>query len=201
MKDLQNRVKFLIAVLTILVITSKPAFAQETLQSQYNKLMEYSTYEKYKVIPITDINAFWANVDDSLRVKANRISQLEKKITELEVEMDTLNNKLSSVQNKLSNSRSVNDQIEFIGISFNKTAYHIMVWSIVIVLVVLAVIGYMMYMRSNMVTTRARKESESLRAALEDAKDKARETQVKLKRELQTAVNTIEEMRRGGARR
>lgn len=202
MKDPQKTVKYLIVPLALLVITFQQSFAQEqSLESQFNKLMEYSTYERYKVVPITEMNGFWANINDTLSVRNSAVGELKTRIQELEVELDTINRELNVTQKKLASSLLVNDQIEFVGISFNKTAYHVMVWSIMVVLLVLGSLGYMMYLSSNKTTTKAKKESEGLRAELEDFKDKARETQVRLKRELQTAVNSIEEMRRGGARR
>lgn len=65
------------------------------------------------------------------------------------------------------------------------------------VLAVLAALAYMMFMKSNRVTSRSRKELGALEQEFEDHKNKARETQVKLKRELQTSINKMEEMKRG----
>ncbi len=50
-------------------------------------------------------------------------------------------------------------------------------------------------MRSNRVTSKVKKEFEALNTEYEEHKTKARESQVKLKKELQTAVNQLNERR------
>ncbi|MEQ9022021.1 MAG: hypothetical protein RLN82_04575, partial [Pseudomonadales bacterium] len=102
---------------------------------------------------------------------------------------------LAEVQARLDESLELNDTIYFLGIPFSKVGYHIMVWVIIIALAVLGVMAYFMFIRSNSVTKRAKREFDSLQAEYEEHKTKARETQVKLKRELQTAVNQLNERR------
>ncbi|RED92065.1 hypothetical protein [Marinoscillum furvescens] len=188
--------------LIIMVFGTLTLSAQESLQGQFEAMMnENSTYERYKVVPITDMNAYWAQIADTLQGKNAQISALQNEVGELRTQIDTLEQRVSSLQADLAASEQVNDQIHFIGIPFSKAAYHVMVWVIILILAVVAVIAYLMYIRSNKVTTRVKKDYDKLRHEYDAHRDKARETQVRLKRELQTAVNTIDEMKRGGGRR
>ncbi|WP_420577583.1 hypothetical protein [Ekhidna sp.] len=168
----------------------------QSLKQKYDDMLENTeTYEQYKVIPRTDLNAFWSEVADSLNQKQRKIQQLQSETQDAKALAQQARAELSDVQSKLDESLELNDTIYFMGIPFSKVGYHIMVWVIIIALAVLAVIAYFMFMRSNSVTTRTRREHEALLAEFEEHKTKAREQQVKLKRELQTAINKLNERR------
>ncbi|MAE84738.1 MAG: hypothetical protein CMB80_18505 [Flammeovirgaceae bacterium] len=199
-----------ITALVIIFLSSFTVFAQEEpVESQPNNLKgtfegmmeKYSTYEQYKVIPITRMNQFWAEVNDSLVTKDKSNAKLKGEIIALKAMIDSLNSELSTVKANLETSEETNSEISFLGIPFDKTIYHIMVWAIIILLAALTILTYFMYIRSNGLTSRFKKDLEQLRHEYDDHRDKSREAQVKLKRELQTAVNTIDEMKRGGSRR
>lgn len=197
-----------IIALTFAILCSLVVNAQEepqppaNLQESFDFMMEkYSTYEQYKVVPIVRLNEFWGEIDDSLKTKDRSISQLKGEIIALNSMIDSLKSDLNSVKNELENSEATNEEIAFLGIPFDKTVYHLMVWAIIILLAVLTVMIYFMYIRSNGLTSRFKKDLEQLRKEYDEHRDKSREVQVKLKRELQTAVNTIDEMKRGGTRR
>lgn len=186
----------------ILIIGLATALNAQTLQSDFDEMMEKSnTYEKYKVIPKTRINSFWETVTDTLRDRNALIKEQQSEIVGLRQEIDTLKQQKGRIQASLNDSNELNDQIEFAGVDFGKTVYHVLVWSIILVLAIAAIVMYIIYARSNRTTGKVKKEHEALRAELSDHKDKSRETQVRLKRELQTALNTIDEMKRGGTRR
>lgn len=173
-----------------------PSAAQQTLQEKYDEMLEDTeTYEQYKVIPRTRLNAFWKEVSDSLNQNKKRILELDKQRVDTQELADQSRSELGEVQAKLDESLELNDTIYFLGIPFSKLGYHIMVWAIIAVLAVLGVMAYFMFIRSNTVTSKTRREFETLQAEYEEHKNKAREKQVKLKRELQTAINQLNERR------
>jgi len=196
-------VLLLISSIAVIAQEEEPAVQQpQTLKGTFDGMMEkYSTYEQYKVIPITRMNQFWVEVNDSLITKDRSISQLNVEIVALNAMIDSLKSDLATVKNNLETSEATNSEISFVGIPFDKTVYHILVWTIIIILASLAVVAYFMYIRSNGLTSRFKKDLEQMRHEYDEHRDKSREVQVRLKRELQTAVNTIEEMKRGGSRR
>ncbi|MEQ8904731.1 hypothetical protein [Ekhidna sp.] len=188
--------KNLVLTLSILVLFIVPTFAQETLQDKYDAMLEETeTYEQYKVIPRTRLNAFWSEAMDSLNLKQRSIRELRSETADAKSLAQQARGELAEVQARLDESLELNDTIYFLGIPFSKVGYHIMVWVIIIALAVLGVMAYFMFIRSNSVTKRAKREFDSLQAEYEEHKTKARETQVKLKRELQTAVNQLNERR------
>ncbi|WP_370089476.1 hypothetical protein [Ekhidna sp.] len=180
----------------ILFIFFLPAYAQETLQEKYDEMLESTeTYEQYKVIPRTRLNAFWKEVSDSLSQNIRTINDLKSQIQDQEASIAALEANVADLQSRLDESLNLNDTIYFLGIPFSKVGYHIMVWVIIAALAVLGVMAYFMFIRSNKVTSKTKREFETLQAEYEEHKNKAREKQVKLKRELQTAVNQLNERR------
>ncbi|SNT12305.1 hypothetical protein SAMN05421640_2379 [Ekhidna lutea] len=192
-----GNMKNLILTLSIIaVFIVSPTFGQESLQEKYDAILENNeTYERYKVIPRTDLNAFWSEVSDTLNQKQQKIQQLQTETQDAISKAQQASAELSDVQAKLDESLELNDTIYFLGIPFSKVGYHIMVWIIIAALAVLGVMAYFMFMRSNSVTSKTKREFGALQAEFEAHKTKARETQVKLKRELQTAVNQLNERR------
>lgn len=198
-------------MLVLVVVATLPGQAQvaqnpqeETpdlsLQGQFEGMMsKYNTYERYKVIPITELNNFWAQVNDSIGQRNRAITRLESEIRAQKIETDTLKRQLTETRASLKESMEINDSIEFLGIRFSKGGYHLTVWIIIGIIAAICLFMYFLYMRSNQTTVRIKREAEKVRREYSDHKDKSRETQVRLKRELQTAVNTIEELKRSGS--
>ncbi|MEQ8582873.1 MAG: hypothetical protein RIC30_11955 [Marinoscillum sp.] len=201
MKKVHRTLKLCLLLFTV-AAASQAGHAQESLKDQYEQIMQKSsTYEQYKVIRQTEIEGFWVNIEDTLRAKSKEITSLQSTIANLQGNIDSLKSDLRKVSARLAESEKTNDGIIFLGIEMEKTAYHILVWVIILILVVAVVLAYGMFVKSNATTSRIKREYEQQRKEFETHRDKSRETQVRLKRELQTAVNTIEEMKRGGARR
>ncbi|WP_462251504.1 hypothetical protein [Ekhidna sp.] len=170
--------------------------AQNSLQEKYDGIIESTeTYEQYKVIPRTTIDDFWMEVSDTLKLNKGVINDLQIKRQDQEAFIKKLEADILNLQSNLDSSLNQNDSINFVGISFSKVGYHLMVWLIIAVLAAFGVIAYLMFARSNRVTSRVKKDHDELIAEFDAHKDKAREAQVKLKRELQTALNTINERR------
>ncbi|MEO1253705.1 MAG: hypothetical protein AAFY41_02290 [Bacteroidota bacterium] len=179
-----------------LFIISIQTQAQQSLQEKYDELLEQTeTYEQYKVIPRTRLNTLWSEIGDSLKTNRTKINELQSEITSLRQKINELRESTTELEMKLDQSLSQNDTIHFLGIPFSKLGYHIMVWIIIAVLTVLSIILYLMFAKSNSVTSSAKKAYQALEIEYEEHKTKSREKQAKLKRELQTAVNQLNERR------
>ncbi len=184
---------FCIALFTFNFISS----GQEDLNRKYKDLLNSSeTFNQYKVIVTTDLDAFWSEVMDSLKQDDQSILVLQNQVATQRVAIDTLTTAKQSVEEELKASLNANDSISFLGISFTKLGYHIAVWAIILVILVLGLIAYYMFIKSNKITSRSKKELETLQLAYEEHKAKSREKEIKLKRELQTAINSLEETKR-----
>ncbi len=174
------------------------AYSQDTsLDKKYNEMMENSeTYEVYKVIRETRLNAFWSEVMDTLNYQQSLISEATNSIGELESAIENQQTEIDQLKSDLGASNAMNESISFFGITFSKTVYHIIVWAIIIGLAIITGIVFGMFKRSNVVTTRTIKDYRELTAEYDAFRDKSRENYVKLKRELQTAINKLEEQKK-----
>lgn len=202
MFDFKNHCKYLFTILSLL-LAAHISGAQDSLslENKFKDMMSrYNTYERYKVIPITVLENFWSEVEDTVGNRNTTIDRLQARIDAQQEEIDTLQRRLTAIQSSLQESELKNETIEFLGIPFSKSGYHITVWVIIGILAVICLFVYYLYKRSNRVTTKIRRDFELLKNEFENHKDKSREQQLRLKRELQTSLNLIEEMKRNGSR-
>ena len=175
------------------------AFAQsDTLQVRYDELLDRSeTYNQFKVIRTERLQSLWSEVQDSIRTYQQGATVAAQEISELKSQVAELTSDLQAVRVELGQTQDQLGMISFLGIDFNVVAYHTIVWAIIISLLALGIIIYGMYHRANSVTRSTNNDLRALQHEYEDFKERARTRETKVKRELQTAVNTIEELKRG----
>lgn len=191
--------KFLstLAVFSVAFFSLSVAQAQESIQDQFEEFYqkETSNWEEYKLIKRPKLRTFWQLVSDTLTVKQQAIGASRTRIKSLEVELDSAYAMLDDTNAQLAASKTLNDSIGFLGIFINKAAYNIAVWAIIFALVGAAVALYLMFLRGNSVTKKTLKSYSELEREHGEHKNTSREKQAKLKRELQTALNTLQENR------
>ncbi|SHK26907.1 hypothetical protein SAMN04488028_10424 [Reichenbachiella agariperforans] len=185
------------ALCMLMLFTCHFAVGQETIDDQFQKFYENNTssWQEYKLVKTPKLQEFWKIASDTVRVKNEEIASLKSEITSLNGQISSLTAKLSTIEGELTLSETLNESITFIGIEMNKASYNVIVWLIIFILAVAVGVCYYMYTRSNRVTTLSRASLDALDEEFKEHKDNAREIQVKLKRELQTALNTIHENR------
>jgi biopolymer transport protein ExbB/TolQ len=190
----------------ILVIFSIIAFAiqfdakaQEDakLSDQYQNMIESSeTFEKYKVIPISKVNAFGQIMNDSINELKESVAIAKSARLKAETERDSAKSKMNGLTSELEETQKAVDEMPFLGIPMSKTTYNVVMWSIVVILIAGLVLVYIMFLNSYRLTRQAKKDKELVDQELEDLRKRSHDKQVKIKRELQTALNKLEEQRR-----
>jgi len=193
------RVKFLVIFSIFIFAIQFDVEAQEeaNLSKQYQNMIESSeTFEKYKVIPITKVNAFGQVMNDSVNTLKERVSSAKSAQRKAEAERDTAKSKMSALNNELEVAQNAVDDMPLFGLSMTKTTYNIVVWSIVVALLVALIVVYVMFMNSFRLTRQAKKDKELVDQELEDLRKRSHDKQVVIKRELQTALNKLEEYKR-----
>jgi chromosome segregation ATPase len=179
------------------------AFAQEeesldrNLEEQYEYLMKKSTtYQDYKVIKVVGLNELWENINDSLALGHSKFDKAQREINNLNSELSATKDSLSTTSASLEESNYMRDRISFLGIPLVKAAYNSIVWGIILILAAIVAILFMRFIKSNAVTKSTRNEYTKLEEDFENYKKNARENEINLKRDLQTAHNTIEDLKR-----
>jgi len=182
--------------LIIISFAATNLFAQANIQEQYQEFYnESSTWEDYQMIKLNRMNEFWSVVTDSLNEKQQKINNSRAEINALNLQLAESKGQQTKAELALEESKNFNDSISFLGIQMSKTVYNIFVWLIIVALSVGMGSVFLMFKRSHTITSEAKKAYKDLEKENHDLREKARESQIKLKRELQTALNKLSEQR------
>ncbi len=167
------------------------------LSDQYQNMVESSeTFEKYKVIAITKVNSFGRIMNDSINSLKESVSSARNARLTAEKERDSAKSQMTKIKNELEATLNAVDEMPFLGIPMSKTTYNVVMWSIVVILIAGLVIVYVMFLNNFRTTRQAKKDKELVDQELEDLRKRSHDKQVKIKRELQTALNKLEDQRR-----
>ncbi len=202
MKCFEMKLKF-VGLLIVGLIYSNITIAQEAgsqrkspikLSEQYQQMVEESeSFQQYKLIPIAKINKFKAAMVDSVNIlKADRVTTIVASKA-VQVRNDSLQSQLAAVKSDLTETQKEVDSINFFGSLVTKTTYNVVLWGIVAVLVFLLVFLYLAFLNANRNAKQAKRDKVRLDNELEDLRRTAHDKQVKIKRELQTALNRLED--------
>ncbi len=190
-----SRNTLIIAFILILGATFFPSYSQD-MQEQFKEFKsDASKWEGYTMFKHHELDQFWNIVSDTLSRNQRDLKQANTRIDDLTARLDSIAVALQETKAELEASEEVNSSIGFIGIQVNKIMYNIVIWAIIAGLCATIGILYVMYSNSNKVTRSTKKEFSQLATEFTEYKEKATKKQISLKRELQTAINTLEDNR------
>lgn len=166
-----------------------------SLTAQFNALKAKSnSYQEYKVIKVVSLNSLWKNVEDSLAAIHKEILEANNEIAGQNQKLDSLKNKLEAREKALEKSEYDIAHLQVLGMDVEKDSYVSFTWGVFFVLLLILAIAIAKFKSSNKVAVEKKADYEELSQELNDYKQKAREKEIKLMRELQTERNTIEEL-------
>lgn len=170
--------------------------AAKTLTDQFIYLKKKSnSWQEYKVVKETMLNNFWANIQDSLATFHRQLNETQAKVDEQNKEIQKINETLAAKDKTIQASEHASTHISVLGIDVLKDSFLTFFWISVSVLGLLLGLAIYQYKRSDQVTAKTRHDYRSLQHELEEFRKKALERERKLRRELQTERNTVEELR------
>jgi hypothetical protein len=180
--------------------TQQVTKVDQTLYGQYQQLLTTSkNFYGSKVIAPQKLSGFWKNVNDTLRTERRQLAASKKEITTQQKTIAELKGQLTGKEQALNSSNQRLDEITFLGISFTKSSYNTMVWTIIIVLAIaLAII----VIRSAKLLHEAKYRSslyEEISAEYQSYKVKSNDKEKKLARELQDERNKLDEYKGRGS--
>lgn len=183
---------------TLLLATINYSSAQEpadtlTLEQRYGDMLKKSgVYQDKKIIRQSNLNMFWAALSDTL--KTTQTSLKEALVGKMDVEegLRASQDSLRSIQSQLQSSLGENSQISFLGISFGQSLYNAIVWGLIIALAVMSGLFFQRFKQGHSQVKETREEFDKLHEQYDTLRHNAKDTQMKLKRELQTALNRLE---------
>ncbi len=194
--------KLILPFIALLILTTgiEKIFAQHslrvdpTLNGQFKQLISQSkNYYGSKLITPQRLNAFWKNVNDTLRTERKQLRASKASVAEQQKTIADLKNQIAGKETALSTSNQKLNEITFMGISFEKSTYNTIVWGLI---VVLALGLAFVIIRSAKHIHEAKYRSglyEEIATEYQSYKVKANEKEKKLARELQDERNKLDE--------
>lgn len=168
----------------------------QTLDEQFNHLKKSSnTYETYKVVKEIRLNQLWKNVMDSVSEFRGTIAETNAEIATQQNQITGLQKQINNLQAQLEASEYQSSRISILGLYLLKNTYNSIMWGIIGVLAVLFIIGFVRFRRNEKMTRKKVKDFEELSEEFEEYRKIVRQREIRIKRELQTASNKLEEMR------
>lgn len=179
-------------------LDNTPETEEPTVIEQLQNVVDKSNnYEKYKVIEKTKINEAIKLVSDELSLLNTEIKLLKDSISSKDENIQSLNTELLELNSNFDELQNEKDKIHFLGTSFSKSGYNLLVWSIIIVLVLLLLFFIFKFNRSNLLTKEAKQNLKNLDADYENYRRVALEKQQKLGRQLQDEKNKNQKSNKG----
>ena len=167
------------------------------LHDQFKTMVDKSeTYNDYKVIKQSKLTEFMGLIKDSISVLNRSKKDAYAKIVSQETKLEALNTAILEKDEIIANNDEEKSTISVLGMRMNKLSYSII--SLILPLLLLIIIGGLVVklQHNNRVTNQARADLERVEKEYESHKRNTLETQMKLKRELQTERNKLLEFKK-----
>jgi len=150
-------------------------YKQGTLPDQLQYLDEHTRiYENYRAIREDMFRIISRNTLDTLAKAKRKINELALQTTALNNRIDSINKSLEASNENLSKATRTKNSISVMGMEVNKTAYNTLMWTILGVMLVLLIFGYLKFNRNRIITVRTKKDLEDLKGEFEEYRQKTR---------------------------
>lgn len=166
------------------------------LKAQFEYLKDRSNnYQDYKVVRKSALDNFWESVEDTLTENRAEISSLAKEVGDLEKQVADLQKQVQERDLALSEQEHQIEHMDFLGMELTKGAYITYTWTIIILLLVAVAFLWFRFKSAHSVTARTLDEFKLLQEEFEAHRKSSREKETKLRRDLQTEINKLEELK------
>ena len=152
-----------------------------TLEEQLDYIQERTQiYNNFRAIREDMFLQVKKNSLDSLDGAKRVVNGLTAVLNSRDMEMDSLTVLLDDTREDLNLAIRNRDNIAFLWIPMNKTAYNLLVWLIIAGLAILMTLGSLIFTRNRVVTSKALRELEELKGEFESYRISSREKREKL---------------------
>lgn len=152
-----------------------------TLEAQVEYLHQNTrVYNNFRAIREDVFLKMKRNVIDTLNEEKLQVAQLKSRLTERDFQIETLNTDLGRTKNERDEAITNKNSLTILGIGMNKAVYNSVMWFIVLGLAALAVIMFVLFKRSHVVTSQTKNELQTTQKELEEYRKNAREKYEKL---------------------
>lgn len=167
-----------------------------TLNDKWEKVVDKSeSYQHYKVVKKTDLKEIWQAINDTIQLYKSSLKQEKSAISNQKAQIQALEKEVQKLNENLSQLTMSKDSMKFMNATVDKYTYATSLWVMVAAIAITCAILFFLYQNSHKVTRQKINEYEQLFNAFEEHKKTTLEKERKLKRELQTQSNLIEELK------
>jgi len=185
---------------SVFLVTALASNAQDTLNTLDSKwnymLSKAENYEAYKVINKTQLNEVYKSIQDTLSQLRAGLAGERLKVKGQNDQILLLNKQIKDEKAKFDQVTDEKDSIGFMGMQINKYAYVSLLWIILIGITAGSALMFFLYRNSKNIARAKTQEYDMLDKQLEEARAAKTETERKLKREMQTLINKLDELKR-----
>lgn len=164
--------------------------SEKTLESQYKTLKANESYwNGFIMIKEPSLNRFHKSIVDTVVGLEKKIIVVNNEISSANVQIESLKKQLSSTKEELEISLKKENELSTLGMDVNKSSFPKVVYSIIVIMLLIAIAAFFLYFRSNAVTKKTEKRNQELGEELKSQKSISLEREAKLARELQNERN------------
>jgi len=165
--------------------TLEAKFDTLSLKGQFEYVYEKSeTYERYKVVKISTFNLLKKNSVDSINVYKTELTARKKEIVQLQSTVADKDIKINGLTESLNATNETKNSMVFLGSEISKGVYNTIMWSVMFALAALAIILFLMFKRSHMVTSETKSRLTEIEEEFEAHRKSALKREQKIAREL-----------------
>jgi len=182
---------FLFVMHTATAQRGNPATADTlSLQGQFDEMLRVSSnYQVYKTVRRTFLDAFMANVSDSISIHTTEISQLKNRISDQEAKIAEQAAAVDDRQGQIATLTDEKDSISLLGMPLSKATYSLILWSAIIALLAMLLFAIARMRLAVGSAREARQDFQQVNEDLEKSRKTRLEVEQKLRRQLQDEIN------------
>ncbi|WP_299754846.1 hypothetical protein [uncultured Pontibacter sp.] len=185
----------------------KAPAANAKLEKQFEGLKSSSnTWQGYKVVKITTLDSFWKTVQETVASKDKKLENFEseadaklqearKDVAAQEQQLQTMQNEMKQKEAEIQQSMHDITHISVLGIDLPKQFYVLLNSGIILALLIALGVMMVQHKTSKSTANEKRRAYDEMELELNEYKKSARERELKIKRELQTELNRVEELK------
>lgn len=186
--------------------TTTPAPLTNQFNTLKNNANSYKENNKeYKVVNVNALNAFWASVQETIKATAQGLvddrKSAEQELAEARTTIENQNKQIQALkqenaqkEEEVKKSEHLVNNLSVLGIDMHKQFYVVLSLGIILLLLIVLGVVLLQYKSSKKVADDKQKAFNAIDEEYNTYKKAAREKELKLKRELQTEMNRMEEL-------
>lgn len=181
-------------VLGLMSLTSWAQDGPTTLDDEFTRVMETSNrYKNYKVIKVELLNDLQRSIADTVSGLKATIANNKASIGSLEARIDSLMGTTQELSEELALAKEKENGMVVFGTIIEKGIYQLIVWTIIGLLVLLAIFLFLRYRSSNAITKEVNTKLKEIEAEFDSHRQRSLEREQQLRRKLQDEINKQKE--------